>query len=420
MMVGFPPGGPTDTLARILADGMKNALGQTDRDRERSAVPAARLQPAVSSMPIRTATRSELAIGRAMSARRRSIRSITTSSRISSRSRCWPPRHCGSSARRRLAARRRRRELDHLGEIEVEHESDHIRHRRHRQRRATVRHLLRAEDRRAIAIRALSRRRAGDSGFDRPARSICPASKRRRRLAECAGRSNSRPIAVMSEKRWDKSPNTPTMIESGVPGLTISFWHGLWTTKGTPQGRRRSPRCRRADPPWPIPPCGSGSITLGQVIFPREQQNAGRARGVPQGRDRQVVADHQSGRHQDRIAPTYRRRAQSCRGAPAPRHADRHRGGGDDQRDREREGGKQFDAGAAPFGKCLFGNRRSETDLPGQLSHGGRHPRRDRNHLSRSFANQFCVVAKSRSMPAPVRPDLGEAIEEERQFRGFG
>ena len=28
MMVGFPPGGPTDTLARILADGMGRALGQ--------------------------------------------------------------------------------------------------------------------------------------------------------------------------------------------------------------------------------------------------------------------------------------------------------------------------------------------------------------------------------------------------------
>src|SRR5271169_1138180 len=28
MMVGFPPGGPTDTLARIVADGMKTALGQ--------------------------------------------------------------------------------------------------------------------------------------------------------------------------------------------------------------------------------------------------------------------------------------------------------------------------------------------------------------------------------------------------------
>ncbi len=29
LMVGFPPGGPTDTLARILADAMKPSLGQT-------------------------------------------------------------------------------------------------------------------------------------------------------------------------------------------------------------------------------------------------------------------------------------------------------------------------------------------------------------------------------------------------------
>ncbi len=29
MLVGFPPGGPTDTLARIVADGMQRALDQT-------------------------------------------------------------------------------------------------------------------------------------------------------------------------------------------------------------------------------------------------------------------------------------------------------------------------------------------------------------------------------------------------------
>src|ERR1700749_2290408 len=29
MMVGFPPGGPTDTLARILADAMAGPLGQS-------------------------------------------------------------------------------------------------------------------------------------------------------------------------------------------------------------------------------------------------------------------------------------------------------------------------------------------------------------------------------------------------------
>src|ERR1700761_8079905 len=29
MLIGFPPGGPTDTLGRILADAMGRALGQT-------------------------------------------------------------------------------------------------------------------------------------------------------------------------------------------------------------------------------------------------------------------------------------------------------------------------------------------------------------------------------------------------------
>jgi tripartite-type tricarboxylate transporter receptor subunit TctC len=41
--------------------------------------------------------------------------------------------------------------------------------------------------------------------------------------------------AIMSEQRWDKAPDVPTMNESGVPGLTITFWHGLWAPKGTPK-----------------------------------------------------------------------------------------------------------------------------------------------------------------------------------------
>jgi tripartite-type tricarboxylate transporter receptor subunit TctC len=42
-------------------------------------------------------------------------------------------------------------------------------------------------------------------------------------------------FAVMSEQRWAKAPQIPTMIESGIPGLSITFWHGLWTTQGTPK-----------------------------------------------------------------------------------------------------------------------------------------------------------------------------------------
>jgi tripartite-type tricarboxylate transporter receptor subunit TctC len=78
--------------------------------------------------------------------------------------------------------------------------------------------------------------------------------------------------AVMSEQRWAKSPNTPTMIESGVPGLSITFWHGLWTTKGTPKAvvdrLDTAVKATLADPT-----VRQRLEGLGQVIFPTDQQN---------------------------------------------------------------------------------------------------------------------------------------------------
>jgi tripartite-type tricarboxylate transporter receptor subunit TctC len=41
--------------------------------------------------------------------------------------------------------------------------------------------------------------------------------------------------AVMSGDRWRGAPDIPTIDESGVPGLHVSYWHGLWAPKGTPQ-----------------------------------------------------------------------------------------------------------------------------------------------------------------------------------------
>jgi tripartite-type tricarboxylate transporter receptor subunit TctC len=39
--------------------------------------------------------------------------------------------------------------------------------------------------------------------------------------------------AVMAKSRWWAAPDVPTMEEAGVPGLYASFWHGLWAPKGT-------------------------------------------------------------------------------------------------------------------------------------------------------------------------------------------
>jgi tripartite-type tricarboxylate transporter receptor subunit TctC len=40
--------------------------------------------------------------------------------------------------------------------------------------------------------------------------------------------------AVMTEERWHLAPDIPTIDESGVKGLHISYWHSLWAPKATP------------------------------------------------------------------------------------------------------------------------------------------------------------------------------------------
>jgi tripartite-type tricarboxylate transporter receptor subunit TctC len=41
-------------------------------------------------------------------------------------------------------------------------------------------------------------------------------------------------FAVMTESRWHLAPEIPTIDESGVTGLHISYWHALYAPKGTP------------------------------------------------------------------------------------------------------------------------------------------------------------------------------------------
>ena len=41
--------------------------------------------------------------------------------------------------------------------------------------------------------------------------------------------------AMMAKTRWWAASDVPTMEETGVPGLYASFWHALWAPKGTPR-----------------------------------------------------------------------------------------------------------------------------------------------------------------------------------------
>jgi tripartite-type tricarboxylate transporter receptor subunit TctC len=44
-----------------------------------------------------------------------------------------------------------------------------------------------------------------------------------------------KPYAMMTKQRWWAAPEVPTMEESGIKGLYATFWHALWVPKGTPK-----------------------------------------------------------------------------------------------------------------------------------------------------------------------------------------
>ena len=44
-----------------------------------------------------------------------------------------------------------------------------------------------------------------------------------------------KPYAVLSKQRWFAAPEIPTADEAGVPGINIAMWTGLWAPKGAPK-----------------------------------------------------------------------------------------------------------------------------------------------------------------------------------------
>jgi tripartite-type tricarboxylate transporter receptor subunit TctC len=40
--------------------------------------------------------------------------------------------------------------------------------------------------------------------------------------------------AVLQPKRWWAAPDVPTLDELGIPDIDASFWHGIWVPRGTP------------------------------------------------------------------------------------------------------------------------------------------------------------------------------------------
>jgi tripartite-type tricarboxylate transporter receptor subunit TctC len=76
---------------------------------------------------------------------------------------------------------------------------------------------------------------------------------------------------VMAKSRWFAAPEVPTVDEAGAPGLYISFWHGLWVPQGTPSSiiakLNAAIAAALADPV-----VRQRLTDMGQELLPREQQ----------------------------------------------------------------------------------------------------------------------------------------------------
>jgi len=79
------------------------------------------------------------------------------------------------------------------------------------------------------------------------------------------------PYAVLAAKRWWAAPEVPTMDEAGVPGLHASFWHGLWAPRGTPKDVVAKLHAAAHDVLADAAVRQRLSV-IGQELFPPEQQ----------------------------------------------------------------------------------------------------------------------------------------------------
>jgi tripartite-type tricarboxylate transporter receptor subunit TctC len=77
--------------------------------------------------------------------------------------------------------------------------------------------------------------------------------------------------AVTAKSRLAMAPDIPTTDEAGLPGFYFSFWHALWAPKGTPKEivarLNAAVVAALADPAL-----NRKLVDLAQEIFPREQQ----------------------------------------------------------------------------------------------------------------------------------------------------
>ena len=155
-------------------------------------------------------------------------------------------------------------------------------------------------DRHALPVRALSRRRPGDAG---PGRRPGRPADRRRGVADAAARARRHGQGLRRHGQDAAGRRRPTSRPSTRRACPASTSRS-GTGSGRPRARRRtSSRKLNAAMVEALadPSVRKRLADIGIGNSAARAADAGGARRLPQGRDRQVVADHQGGEHQGRI-----------------------------------------------------------------------------------------------------------------------
>jgi tripartite-type tricarboxylate transporter receptor subunit TctC len=79
-------------------------------------------------------------------------------------------------------------------------------------------------------------------------------------------------IGVASKTRFASAPEVPTLAEGGLPGVEIDFWHGLWAPKNTPKATIEKLNAAVVEA-FADPAVRKRFADIGHAIPTREQQN---------------------------------------------------------------------------------------------------------------------------------------------------
>src|SRR5712671_5724939 len=77
--------------------------------------------------------------------------------------------------------------------------------------------------------------------------------------------------AVTAKRRLAAAPDIPTVDEAGLPGFYVSVWHGLWVPRGTPKNRIGTLNAAVVNA-LSDPTVQQRLADLGQEIYPRDMQ----------------------------------------------------------------------------------------------------------------------------------------------------